>query len=328
MNQNLLLKRLGWIDWMKTIGMYFIILGHCFTYGYKYVYVFSVPVFFTISGFLSKRERNYKRFWGKIWYNLIVPMFIICFLYFVYNSITLPINYVFSAYRIKHYFLYALFGLQSSLGTLWFVYTLILLKVIYQYLPNIFSRILLFALSLIGAYLFNHINDILNYHTFHSPNAITNVLVAYPFFIIGVFLSKFKHIISEYNHYTSMLIIFIICIILIIICGCYNDDVWMYKVGYGNCLLLFLIGGLSGSIAIFIISKFLCGFCQKWTITISKGSIIILGFHVYIIWFAHRYLSTPSVIDFFLSLIILIAFIPIILVLERYFPIILGKYRR
>lgn len=130
MTNNIVSIRFTWIDWMKTIGMYFIVLGHFFTYGYKYIYVFSVPVFFVISGFLSKKEANYRLFWKKMWYNLIVPMFLICFIYFICNSIIIPFNHILSLTRIKFYLVYSLLGFQSSLGTLWFVYTLAILNII------------------------------------------------------------------------------------------------------------------------------------------------------------------------------------------------------
>ena len=65
-NHTLNTARMVWIDWMKAIGMYLIVLGHFFAIGHKFVYVFSVPIFFVISGFLSKREANQKEFWKKI----------------------------------------------------------------------------------------------------------------------------------------------------------------------------------------------------------------------------------------------------------------------
>ena len=42
-----------WVDWMKVLAMYFIIAGHLFVPGYKYIYVFSVPSFFILSGVLK-----------------------------------------------------------------------------------------------------------------------------------------------------------------------------------------------------------------------------------------------------------------------------------
>ena len=49
-------QRMNWVDWMKALGMYLIVAGHFFSVGDKYLYIFSVPVFFVISGFLNKRE--------------------------------------------------------------------------------------------------------------------------------------------------------------------------------------------------------------------------------------------------------------------------------
>ena len=49
--------RLHWVDVMKVLGMFFIIYGHLFTYGYQYAYAFNVPVFFVLSGFLFKEDQ-------------------------------------------------------------------------------------------------------------------------------------------------------------------------------------------------------------------------------------------------------------------------------
>lgn len=78
--------RLYWIDWMKAIGMGLIVYGHFSSLYDIYVYVFSVPLFFLISGFLSRRESDRKVFWKKLFFNLIVPLLIIC-----------PINYLIKA---------------------------------------------------------------------------------------------------------------------------------------------------------------------------------------------------------------------------------------
>jgi fucose 4-O-acetylase-like acetyltransferase len=68
-------ERIIWIDRMKVIGMYFIIAGHLFPIGYTYIYAFSVPLFFLISGFLYKQEHSNYIFWKKIALNYIVPLF-------------------------------------------------------------------------------------------------------------------------------------------------------------------------------------------------------------------------------------------------------------
>ena len=69
--------RQNWLDWMKAIGIVLIVYGHFFSFYNRYVYVFSVPLFFVISGFLCRRETDTKLFWKKLWYNLVVPLLLI-----------------------------------------------------------------------------------------------------------------------------------------------------------------------------------------------------------------------------------------------------------
>lgn len=49
------MRRVNYIDWMKALGMFFIIWGHLNPeYIKDCIYTFSVPSFFVISGFLFK----------------------------------------------------------------------------------------------------------------------------------------------------------------------------------------------------------------------------------------------------------------------------------
>lgn len=70
--------RYDWLDLMRVIGMYFIIVGHMFPIAATTIYAFSVPLFFVLSGFLSKQENMNTVFWRKLWKGLIIPMIFIC----------------------------------------------------------------------------------------------------------------------------------------------------------------------------------------------------------------------------------------------------------
>ena len=59
--------RLNWLDWMKAIGIGLIVYGHFFSLYDIYVYVFNVPMFFLISGFLCKKESANRIFWEKVY---------------------------------------------------------------------------------------------------------------------------------------------------------------------------------------------------------------------------------------------------------------------
>ena len=77
-NTRVPLDRLNWLDWMKAIGIGLIVYGLFFSLYDIYVYVFSVPMFFLISGFLCKKESEDRIFWKKLWLNLVIPLLIIC----------------------------------------------------------------------------------------------------------------------------------------------------------------------------------------------------------------------------------------------------------
>ena len=323
------IKRLTWIDWMKCIGMYFIILGHFFSIGYRYVYVFSVPLFFFISGFLCKYESNQIVFWRKLWSNLVVPTIII----YVINALIIPL--IFSTYHyvdlssmtsIRRVVLYPIIGMQNALDTCWFIYTLIVIKILHQYVHKLRWRNILIISSLFLSYIYNHIDMSIIHPLLQNPNAIANAFTAYPFFVVGNSLYQYKDWLNNYHNKKMIVTCFFICIIIVYLCGNYNNDIWMYMGGYGDNMVLFLMGGIAGSIAIFCIAKII-PYTPHAVITISIGTIIILGFHKHFISITQYFFHVPPIIDFFSALIILFLFIPIIKILEIWFPVILGKHR-
>ena len=100
----------------------------------------------------------------------------------------------------------------------------------------------------------------------------------------------------------------------------------MYDNNYGNNLLLFYVEAISGTTAVFIISYGLRKLKLKFVDVISKGTIVILGFHgIFIKLFSHIPTSQGKCItDYFFSLVILALFVPIIILSERYCPVLLG----
>ncbi|MBQ0049606.1 MAG: acyltransferase family protein [Bacteroidales bacterium] len=330
MNTKETFQRLYWLDWMKTIGIGLIVYVHFFSLYDIYACVFNVPLFFLISGFLCKKEPDTCTFWKKLWYNLMLPMVMMC-----------TVNYLWAAFKWycfssgyaepENPLLFygkVLIGLQWTIETLWFVYTLMILKIIFQYTRSDYFHVVWFLLFLSFAYVINNYDiEIMGMHPFKIPWSITNSFVSYPFFIIGYFMQKWKDKLSCYqaNKYTFCWII--ITLFLIFICGHNHEYVSLYLCGYGDNMILFLVGGLAGSAFVFFLSKLLEGF--RWSIVtdISVGTILILGLHVHFISFIRRFFVDPSIADLFFTIIIVLLFVPIIRFCKSYIPIILGKYR-
>lgn len=276
------MKRLLWIDWMKAIGIYFIVAGHFFGEGYKYIYAFNVPVFFLISGFLCHREASNKVFFRKLFYNMIIPMALLSSIVYIYLQI--HSHQLFDIDGIVKFIIGLITGFHSSLKCLWFVYTLICLKLILQFAKKRYIFILLlFLLPLLGVTLDLYRPVINGYNLVAKSNAIINTTLAYPFFIFGYYLRIHKAQINDYRNFPIEILCFTISILTLFVSAYYNSPVWMWINGYGSNFFLFILGGLAGSACILIISKWLGNFAAKSVIIISKGTILILAFHYYMI---------------------------------------------
>ncbi|HON53348.1 MAG TPA: acyltransferase family protein [Bacteroidales bacterium] len=69
-------QRINWIDYAKVIGIYLVVLGHLPIpeQGSVYIYSFHMPLFFFISGFLSKTNNiTFRQFILKKIRTLIIP---------------------------------------------------------------------------------------------------------------------------------------------------------------------------------------------------------------------------------------------------------------
>lgn len=323
-------QRLYWIDWLKSIGIYFIVLGHFFSVFHLYIYTFNVPLFFIISGFLAKKECSPTIFWKKLWYNLIIPLLLISVINF---SVYCLVDIYYSKFYYINVFKFifnAIIGEQErkcGLGACWFLYSLILIKIIFQFIERKKIHLFLSILLLFLAYLYNNnlFGDLLPQNT---SNSILNVCLAYPFFTIGQLLSNYKIHLSKKHNTKQLAVILLISAIICYLCGHYNGYVWMFKCEYGRNILLFILGGISGTAFFYVISLLLQKYTPSYIVTISKGTILILGFHYFLIMIIRSYVNqSATILDFLYAAFIVVLFVPLIILIRKHFPLLLGKYR-
>lgn len=70
------MKRIEWIDTAKGIGILAVIMGHCIRAPYPFAfaaYIFHVPLFFILSGFLFSSDENFEAFFIKKVRWLLIP---------------------------------------------------------------------------------------------------------------------------------------------------------------------------------------------------------------------------------------------------------------
>lgn len=318
-------NRLEWIDWMKAIGIYLIILGHFYSVGEKWIYVFHVPLFFVISGFLTSKESDCRKFWQKLWYNLVVPMLIMASMSFVYACVIQQLHGTFELKTFYWFFRNVLFGMVAGFDNLWFVYTLILLKIICQFFTSRKWLLALTMVMMILACAYNHADMSAMPFFLINPNCIINVCLAMPFMAFGVMARDYKVQLDDWNNKVLLIIATFVGGLMVSLCGHYNSLVGLHSCSYGDNLLLFLLGALAGTMMAYAICKLL-GHSPKIITIISRGTIVILAFHKIIIGWWRDFFPASS-LDVFAAAVILLLFVPIVRIAESYFPLMVGKYR-
>lgn len=313
--------RIVWLDWMKIWAILSIIWGHFFSEGHLYLYVFSVQVFCVISGFLYKKSPDWKICIQKCFWQLFVPtviMSIMMHLEAYYRCLALGKQYEISW---PWFFEWLLLGHRWCMGPCWYFYSLIVMRLIMQMLPE---KRWVYAISFVllsGGAIYLHVIG------FEASNANINVLLCMPFFLIGVFLKPLKSILSNLHNFYIEIILFVISFVLVIICGNYNGYVWMYLNGFGNNYALYILGGMAGSCMLYAISLWLSRIPQHAIVqTLSKGSILVIGLHIVIV---RRLTQLPNrnwLEDLIFSILILFSFYVLIRIAELFFPILLGRY--
>lgn len=313
--------RIVWLDWMKVWAILSIIWGHFFSEGHLYLYVFSVQVFCVISGFLYKKSPNWKTCIQKCFWQLLVPTIIMSTMMHLeayFRCMALGKQYDISW---PWFYEWLLLGHRWCMGPCWYFYSLMVIRLIMQLLPEkkwIYALVFV-ALSCGAIYL--------HYIGFEASNANINVLLCMPFFLIGVFLKLWKSAFNILHNYMFEIFVFVTSIALVVLCGNYNGYVWMYLNGFGNNYLLYIVGGMAGASMLYVISLWLSRLPYRGLVqTLSKGSILIIGLHIIIV---RRLTELPNRMwleDLLSSLLILCSFYVLIRISELYFPILLGQY--
>jgi hypothetical protein len=218
------------------------------------------------------------------------------------------------------FFEWLLLGHRWCMGPCWYFYSLIVMRIIMQVLPQRkWVYALLFVLLSAGAIA-------LNYSGIEISNANTNVLVCMPLFLVGVFLKPLRTTLTNLHHYAVEGTLLAVAVALVWLCGQYNGYVWMYLCGYGNYYTLYIIGGMAGTLLLYVLSLWLSRLPYRSMVaTLSQGSILIIGLHIVIV---RRLTELPNRLweeDLLMALLVLLVFIPLVRLAERFFPLLLGR---
>ena len=330
-------KRLNWIDWAKAIAITLVIFGHIpqerGSFLVNYIVQFHMPLFFFISGYLTKKEILSQRTLNKYWHTLIIP-------YFIYNILFYPywaIRYVIDQPNTEWFgFFKPIIGtfmlqletkyFESLNGVTWFIAALFVMKIILSWCNNLKHRKgIIIVLILIDSvfYIFNE------FYKFYLDVPIVGFTRCLPFFFLGHLCSRRKIIplMPQKNDGIAG------CIYLIISLFTYNFCKVHYSIlTYGITYWIICLSAIWWFIAL---CRFLDRFHSSIILNISIGTIVILGFHWILIgttnFFIEKIFSLRDsiVYPWYMALALAVTFValhyPFIIFFKAKLPFMLGK---
>ena len=330
-------NRLNWIDWAKTIAITLVVLGHIpqerGSFLVSYIVQFHMPLFFFISGYLTKKESFCKKTLKKYINSLIIP-------YFIYNAIFYPFWFVRYLYENTNIVILdcirpiiGVFLFQNTTpystplyGVTWFLIALFTMKIVLSACSNLKYRNYILLFLSIACYIAYIYNESYRVNTNLVPVGIIRCL---PFFVLG-FISKESNTIMA-QHKNNYFILGLACFAVSIITFTYtkwNNDILIYGIS-------FLTISLSSIEGIICICKLLGRFNFSLIMNLSIGTMVIMGLHGIVITSFNFLFSVlcniekgityPWYIAILLSILYILILYPLIIIFKTKYPFMLGK---
>lgn len=154
---------------------------------------------------------------------------------------------------------------------------------------------------------------------------ICTTAMCFPFFLMGTILKKYDgiHFPDRFNPFLRY---FLIAVIIVICIGLiwFNGKVNVFRCETGkNTLLYYLIGIAFSYCLLYLVSK-LCTRKNLVTMTISQGTLLVLGLHRIFLKGIIYSLPKNTFTAIAVAFVVMLICYPLIVLAQRYFPIIIG----
>jgi len=292
-----------------------------------------MPLFFFISGYLTKKEFLNRTTLKKYWHTLILP-------YFIYNLLFYPYwivkHLIESSDLSVHSFIKPIIGvltlqipttISEPLNQVtWFIAALIVMKIILALCYHS-KKAEIIIFSLIGAAAILYIIN--KQYVFTHSTTTDGFLKCFPFYLIG-------HVCKQHNFISEMAkpLDWFICLIGIIT----SVSIYLYA-GRDSSLFIFSFRFWSICITAILGILSLCKLLDKVISPIisnlSTGTIVIMGLHWMMIGTTNVFLSKllhieggiiyPLIIAIILTIVFETLLYPIIILFMKKYPFMLGK---
>lgn len=294
-------KNIVWLDYAKVLGIFLVIFGHCLqrfpcwqeVYFVKslwdYIYLFHMPLFFAISGYLFKNNvvniQNVKHGWGKILKTILIPYLLYQFLFFPF---ALYSSHGFTDISIWEKLLCGILmgdGYETLFShyvclPCWFIICIFHLRLFFLVVPiNKYTSVFITIFCIWFLIIRKH-------YDFDLYFCLDNTIMAIPYFLGGYYCGN-KKILDRYNNTFLLIVLCIISAIAIWIILNINGAAQMIAPTYGKNLLINYMAGALGTLGIWSLSKMLanCFRNKNFIHTISRNTLFIIFFHWLLLMF-------------------------------------------
>lgn len=281
-----------------------------------------------MSGFLGKKEDSWRTFWRKNVNGLVMPFLLLSLLI----NVPYIIHNISDARRMVYLAGGIVFGFHSLDGmyvclNMWFVYCLLLVKIMFQ--CSVERRVVmsLVAFCAVGMAAYHFCG-------LEWKWAVTDVLYAYPYFVVGYWFKRMNmvRVITARLDAWQWNVPIAVAVIGTGFLADYNGIAYTYQ-GVGNSLTVMVLCSVVNIMFMIRLSYRIQHFKPEFMRTISKGSIILLAFHLMLLYpmarvirhFLGDYEMLDAVLFVGASVFICILFIPVIRFVNRRVPILMGR---
>ena len=330
-------NRLNWIDWAKVFAISCVVFGHTpqvpGSFPQYFIVTFHMPLFFFISGYLTKKEYICAETMKKYWHTLIIPYLCYNLLFYPYwvlrHYIEVPNAVLFDYVKpiIGVFMLQGNSELYEPLnGVTWFIASLLGYKLILSICNRTkYGHVVIILLILITTILYVH-NQFHLYITDLTPVGFIKCL---PFYFFGYYSKQYKLISTTAKQNDGFVGILCMCVsIFIFFIVKDKSNMIIYGLRYW-LISLFAIYGTVG------ICKSLDRVRLKIIENVAVGTIVIMGVHFILIGITNYCIEKLLNIDgkiiysWYVAFVLVLLFealiYPIIILFKNEYTFMLGK---
>jgi acyltransferase len=323
-------KRIAWLDTSKGIGIFLVIIGHINIDPSirGQIYAFHMPLFFILSGLLFSNRKPFKDFLLNKTRSLLIP-------YVAFSVIAVILVKLLIDQPSNHFVKTMIVSKRNNIDydqPLWFLTALFIIEIIFYFISKYFKNkyFILVAVLVIGYYSSSQLGALAA--TNILPWSLDQALFYLFFFGLGYFLKQSGFLNKDLKRSLVLIVPSIIYVYFLFNVFIYDKvwamvhlplDLFFFKYCLWAVLAIAFVLYLSQYLSVLAAINFF-----------GRNSIVLfalhtcLGFNLYNLYFAEKInplFKNPTTLGIVITLFCLIVLTPVIFIVNKYIPFILGK---